>query len=220
MASSSLAKPTGPKRKAPQHVSSTIKASDNSLTNRNTLQNGAPAASPDDQSPQKRQATVPQSAAAVPQPAAAVPQSAAAIPQSAVVVCSHDAATKYKGTAAEIMQHNLQTAIDAAVKATVAATVSEGGVRKANGLTGNDLGKLSISPMLMNQLANTAKIAAARASTHSTRIVELIANAGNSTSSQMTLNYVATATIHAQKAVNQSEFATMVSELINMAMYM
>jgi len=206
MASSSPAKPTGPKRKAPQHVASTSKASDKSLPNRNTLQNGAPVASPDDQSPQKRQATVPQSAAA-------------AVPQSAVP-CSHAAAARYKGTAVEIMQGNLQTAIKAAAATTVAATVSAKDANKANGLTGNDLGKLPISPALMNQLANAAKIAAARASTHSTRIVELIANAGNSTSSQMTLNYVATATIHAQKAVNQSEFATMVSELINMAAHM
>jgi hypothetical protein len=205
MASSSPAKPTGPKRKAPQHVASTSKASDKSLPNRNTLQNGAPAASPDDQSPQKRQAAVPQSAAAVPQSAAP---------------CSHAAAARYKGTADISMQNNLQEAIDAAAAATVAATVSAKDANKANGLTGNDLGKLPISPALMNQLANVAKIAAARASTHSTRIVELIANAGNSTSSQMTLNYVATATIHAQKAVNQSEFATMVSELINLAMYM
>lgn len=203
MASSSPAKPTGPKRKAPQHVAST--ASDKSLPNRNTLQNGAPAASPDDQSPQKRQATVPQ-------PAATVPQSA--------VPCSHAAAARYKGTAVEIMQGNLQTAIKAAAATTVAATVSAKDANKANGLTGNDLGKLPISPALMNQLANAAKIAAAQASTHSTRIVELIANAGNSTSSQMTLNYVATTNIHAQKAVNQFEFATMVSDLINMAMYM
>lgn len=165
-----------------------------------------PAATQEDQSPHKRNAAVPQSAAAVPQSDAAVPQSAAA------TVCMNAAEKE--------MRCALQQSIAAAAKATAAAAVSARDTNAANALPESDRIKLPMSPELMKHLAHVAKNAAAQASTLFRRIAESTANAGSATSSQVMLGYVAAATINAQSAVNLSELAVAVSEIIHMALYM
>jgi len=182
---------SGPsKRKAAQYVDKT---------------NTTSAATQEDQSPHKRNAAVPQPDVAVPQPAAAVP---------------HPTAEIYKNAAEKGMLHNLEKSITAAANATAAAAVSAMYANTANALPESDRNRLPISPDLMYHLAHVAKNAAAQASTLFRRIAESTANAGSATSSQVTLGYVAAATINAQSAVNQSEFAVAVSEIIHMALYM